>query len=653
MGRQAKATLGFLPRGAYEAAIANGTLILASAGDVVVGYALFALARRRIKLTHLCVASGARHRGVARRLVEWISNRHADYPGILVRCRHDYGLGPMWISLGFRQESESVGRSREGHKIVNWWHDHGHPTLFSRHDDAVVLRAAVDLNILRDFVATGPRAEESRALTSDQIIDQLELVRTPALDAEIDTIEGGLRTKLIDEAARLTSLRGDAASVTDVRATLAAAARDIDPGWVSKPSSRFDLEHLAHTIGAGLTVMVTRDESLARTMGAFVHARFGLRLMPPPDVVVHIDELTHAEAYRPSELLATGLVSQPLRAGQDERVVDTLISRAAHERPRQLLTLLRRLGANGIQRFAVYRGGDTLLAAYATVPEHPVLDVPLFRVAEVTLSETIARQLLFFVRHKARELGTPLIKLSDPRLSEPLRAAALSDGFRPGLGGLWAFAIDVCGTAAEVEAAAMTAALAAKVEPPSSLRPVLPALVAAETERAWWPAKVIDSELPTFVVPIHQGFSTQLLGVPTGVWPREPGLGVSREHVYYRSAAGARPSAPARLLWYITSEGKAATYPPGIAASSHLESVVEGTPQELHTRYRHLGVWELSQVEGAAKNGRVQALRFTNTELLPHAIPLVRVRAVTSVPRSPLRITSSVFAQLYNEGRGR
>jgi hypothetical protein len=103
----------------------------------------------------------------------------------------------------------------------------------------------------------------------------------------------------------------------------------------------------------------------------------------------------------------------------------------------------------------------------------------------------------------------------------------------------------------------------------------------------------------------------------------------------------------------MASEGKTATYPPGIVASSQLENVAEGTPQELHTRYRHLGVWELSQVESAAKNGRVQALRFTNTELLPHAIPLVRVRAVTSVPRSPMRISSTVFAQLYKEGRGR
>jgi hypothetical protein len=73
--------------------------------------------------------------------------------------------------------------------------------------------------------------------------------------------------------------------------TLAAAAAEVDPAWVAKPSSRFDLEHLAHAIAAGLTVMVTRDESLARTLGAFVPARFGLRLMTPPDVVVHIDEL--------------------------------------------------------------------------------------------------------------------------------------------------------------------------------------------------------------------------------------------------------------------------------------------------------------------------------------------------------------------------
>ena len=640
-----------MPRGAYEAAANSERLVLATTRDVVGGYALIELTRRRVKLTHLCVASEARGRGVARRLVEWISDHHADYPGILVRCRHDYGLGPMWISLGFRQESESVGRSREGHKIVNWWRDHGHPTLFGRNDESVMLRAAVDLNILRDLVATGQRAEESRALTSDQITGQLELVRTPALDAEVDTIKGDLRSQLTNELATLTSLRGDSGRVADLRETLTTAATTIDPDWMTKPSSRLDIEHLAHAVAAELSVMVTRDQVLTRLLGSLVHERFGLRLMQPSDIVVHIDELTHADTYRPRELLATGLVSHPLRAGEDEGVIDVVLNHAARERPQQLLNSLRQLASGGIQRIALY-GDGTLLALYAFNEEPPVLDVPLLRVSGTSVADTLARQLLFVMRHRARELGLPLIKLSDSRLSEPCKTAALNDGFRPRQGGLWAFVIDTCGTAAEVETSAAAAALSAEIEPPSSLRARMPALVAAETERAWWPAKVIDSELPAYVVSIRQGFSTQLLGVPTGVWPRLQALGMSRDHVYYRSAAGPRPTAPARLLWYMTSEGKTATYKPGIIASSQLESVVEDSPEALYKRYRHLGVWELGQIEAAARNNRVQALRFTNTELLDHPIPLERVRAMTGVPQSPIRINSSVFAELYKEGRG-
>jgi GNAT superfamily N-acetyltransferase len=84
LGNRARATLGHMPFAAYRDAAAKGTLLLAYDGDEVIGYALFGLTRNRVRLTHLCVTSDRRRRGVARRMVQWISNRHADYPGINV-----------------------------------------------------------------------------------------------------------------------------------------------------------------------------------------------------------------------------------------------------------------------------------------------------------------------------------------------------------------------------------------------------------------------------------------------------------------------------------------------------------------------------------------------------------------------------------------
>jgi hypothetical protein len=62
----------------------------------------------------------------------------------------------------------------------------------------------------------------------------------------------------------------------------------------------------------------------------------------------------------------------------------------------------------------------------------------------------------------------------------------------------------------------------------------MPAVVAAEMERTWWPAKLVDSRLPTYLIPIQQRFAAELLGVPEGLLPRHDTLGLAREHVYHR-----------------------------------------------------------------------------------------------------------------------
>jgi hypothetical protein len=85
--------------------------------------------------------------------------------------------------------------------------------------------------------------------------------------------------------------------------------------------------------------------------------------------------------------------------------------------------------------------------------------------------------------------------------------------------------------------------------------------------------------------------------------------------------------------------------------------VVTGSPSELHSRFRHLGVWNEGQLHEVARNGRIQALRFTNTELLTH-IPRQRLGTLAAShgqsglpPQGPLRISADLFAALYQEGR--
>lgn len=659
LGNRARATLGHMPFAVYHQAATKGTLLLAFAGSQVVGYALYGLARRRVRLNHLCVDPQLRRQGIARMLVQWLSERYADHRGISVRCRHSYGLGDMWIKLGFTQISERPGRSHEGHIVVDWWRDHNHPNLFTRDAETVLVRAAIDLNILRDLAETR-RADsaESLALLDDQIVDRLELVRTAALDAEINLMEGDLRGKCTRRVHSFPSVRSERKRLEEVTSSLTEAAREKESSYPRTDQDRLDLRHAAEAIAANLNVFITRDAHLTQVLGSASEG-YGLRILRPVDVLLHIDELVRAKAYSPAALLNT-VFTKRLVGSSEEKGLTLLANVTEGERPRDFLAKVRSLTVAGQDRVGVYGPLGHLVAVFATTNLNGTLHVPLLRVVNDTMAETLARQLLFQLRQQSRLSGASIIRITDSYLQSHTRLAALNDGFHSVDADLYSFVLNAYAEASEIEYQAVIAARRSGLPEPAPLRPGMPAVAAAELERLWWPVKILDSELPTYMLPIKQAFSAELLGVPAGLLPRKEALGLNREHVYYRSPGGIHIQAPARLLWYMSEGGSRVPYPAGVIACSQLDSVVVGTPEELHTRFRHLGVWDEATIARAARNGDAQALRFTNTEIFPYSVSRSRLRALASEngirgvpPQGPRLLPAKLFAAIYREGQSR
>ncbi|MBO3738123.1 GNAT family N-acetyltransferase [Actinoplanes flavus] len=657
LGNAARSTLGHMPFSAYSDAADKRTLLLAYAGDLVVGYALYALARRRVRLSHLCVDPEWRGNGIARLLVEDVSERHRDHLGVSARCRRDYDLGEMWIKLDFAQRGERRGRSAKGEPLIDWWRDHGHPNLLSADADTVLVRAAIDMNILRDLTESGrTNADESYALLAPHLVGLLEIVRTAALNTEIDRMDSDLRTRCTERAQGFATVRSDPNARSQVIAQLRQHTRPLDASDPKDQQDLLDLQHVAEAIAAGLNVLVTNDRELTRIYGGAAE-RYGLRIMRPADVVTHIDELAHAESYRPASLQDTGYVERRLRSGENQ-MVEPLRSHATSERPRDLQSTLNNLAVSGAQRLGIFQPTGELVAAYATTRTAGVLRVPLLRVANRPLADTLARQLLLRLRQSARDAALPMIEIADSHLSPQARLAAVDDGFQEADGTLYCYVIDTVGSASDVEQVASSAARVAGLPRPAPLRSGMPAVAAAELERIWWPAKIVDSELPTYLIPIQQPYSSQLLGVPASILPRQDVLGISREHVYYRSPGGTKPQAPARLLWYMSKGGQTAQQPAAIIACSQLDAVITAPADELYDRFQHLGVWDRGTVHQAGRDGVAQALRFTNTEIFPRLIPRQTIRRLAlehggpvSPPQQPTRIPAALFAALYQEGR--
>ncbi|MFE1391141.1 GNAT family N-acetyltransferase [Streptomyces albogriseolus] len=187
LGDRNRKTLGFLPHAAFRQAAQAGTLLAAVEGCQLAGYALYGLPGERVRLTHLCVDDDYRGRGVNAKLVDAISERHADRLGIMLKCRKNYGLEKMWTRLGFQMRTEVAGRSREREPLVVWWRSHDHPDLFTEIESSALVTAAMDCNIFADLHSALPRngAQETQALVAPWLVDLLKLVVLPQLVTEI------------------------------------------------------------------------------------------------------------------------------------------------------------------------------------------------------------------------------------------------------------------------------------------------------------------------------------------------------------------------------------------------------------------------------------------------------------------------------------
>lgn len=180
----------------------------------------------------------------------------------------------------------------------------------------------------------------------------------------------------------------------------------------------------------------------------------------------------------------------------------------------------------------------------------------------------------------------------------------------------------------------------------------------SEYEDRFWPAKILGAEVRTYLAPIKSYFAEELLDprlAERSLFPRQLGLGLNREHIYYRNPQNDRGIAAGdRILWYV-SGGLTAQRRGEIRAISQVADVVIGRPRTLHARFERFGVYSLEQVlECTDRNGEVMAIRFVNTEILERPLGLDEIEVLGAehgerflAPQSPSLISEHMFCLLY------
>jgi GNAT superfamily N-acetyltransferase len=658
LAKKARRTVGFLTDSAFAQRAHQGTLVAALRGDDVAGYVLYDLPRDEIRIVHLVVSPEYQREGVARELVDRVATDHTERRGILLHCRNDFPANGLWHKLDFVPVGERPGRSFEGKLLTRWFRSFGQPDLFTfLHENDSRPVATMDACTFIDLMALRPKSV-AQQLRADWLGEHVRLAVTDHLLVEIhkgkDPLERQRQATAADEF-RLSSTGQTAWK--SVYSKLLSAHPDA-------PAKDYnDLTYIAQSIAAQAAWLITSDKPFVHRYGATAAELGGLRLVSPPAFLREIDEQARGDRYRPIDLAGTAVTRREVNASALPRLAAVFVNHQADERIRDLRATIESAAARTpIVHLEIIEVDSDPRGLVCWQVGQAALEVLLVRATAGRGETTIGRHLLGLLRDQAVASDTETIRITDPHPSSSVRRSLRDEGFAamPD-GGLIAHPLTGNGTFSQLrEKATAIGSPMANSELLAGQSDDL-AVRAAAAERWFAPFRILKAGIPCFVVPIKHGWATALLDAGLAqeqLLPREWGLGLRRELVYYRSPRNTGGlAAPARLLWYVSGSEPGAGM---IRAVSHLTEVAIDEHERLFHRFQPLGVYTRTDVSACADGrGRTMALRFSHTECFEHPISLDAYRELMSgdpksrrvVLRSARPIDEHMFVSLLQLGK--
>lgn len=665
-------TLGFLPREAFkEHAQKKRILVVLGDDKRLLGYLLYRVSHYRATIVHLCVDPTNRRSGIARELVKALREKTNYLSGIRLSCRRDYEAHKVWPEIGFVPLHDRPGRGKERKKLTVWWLDYGNPTLFSVSQQAIPttkLKVAIDMNIFLDLQAHEERvdAKESQALLADWLQEEIELCVTEELQVEINRNQNAQQrdnNKVFAQEFPLLSSRPD---------DFEKALEKLQTFFPEKmgDNDRSDRRQLARTIASEVEFFVTRDDNLLQKQEA-LYEKLGLTIIRPSDLILYMDELQKQVAYRPQRLSGTGLNIRRVHAREQERLLMPFRCQNQQESTTEFRRKVQRFLSEPDRyesQIALDKNQKPLATFVYDTHNADVLEITLFRVRKGALGATLARHLIFQFLLKASQSQKVCTSVTDSFLEDEIKDALLEDSFVYTEDKWVKLTLSVAETAQQI-AYRIQEYDVRLPEPFSAFATVLgnddilkDTLKILDIERRLWPAKIVDADIPTYLLPIKLKWARHLFDAQFAgetLFGAEEELMLKRENVYYRSARSSLELG--RILWYV-SQDERHQWSGGIRACSYIDEVVVGKPKELFRRFRRIGIYKWEDVFRTAKEDlgkSIMGLRFSNTEPFKYPMPIVQLQQIFAdegslfqPPQGPRRISKALFARLYRIGKG-
>lgn len=665
LGRKNAATLGYMPEGGFDDYAARKCIITASEDGILMGYLMFREVRRfsRVTIVHLAVDEPYRHNGIHTQLLNALRDKYKDsgVQGIALNCRKDYKAATaMWASYGFIAKTTRRSRSLEKHFLTTWWYAFQNRDIFSvAYEENTKVRALMDLNVivkLRDAekgtVQLDPR-EDPRCLLADWLVEETDLCYAPEVFNEInrdDNLER-MRETTIYITGAFTQAMVDAEQMKKIAKEL----EDILPG--TSANTRSDRKEVASCIAAGIPYFLTYDEDVIKKQEE-IKARYDVEIYTPQEFLLRIDQLLHSEEYIPVLLrgVAFHTVTKQSAVGLKKNE-EEFLCRGRRERKADFENMVMDCLNNRGEMYTV-NAKEQKLAFYGESINAQTTTIHFLRIVDGPLKGSLLCQIVSNAVQECVRAKRGRIVIQERYLDDEQKESLMRMGFLRQKDDMFVKHIrNETVTISELPRVLADAGIYTEEVPTTKEELV-------RMELVFFPLKILDLDIPTYIIPIRQYWAGQLFdnvisgenlfgAVPSKLW--------SIENVYYRHTNPIKEVAPARILWYVSEGNRPGTHKKMIVGSSYLMEVYTGKGQTLYRRFKHYGIYEWEHIYelcGGEKDNDIRALKFSHTEMFYRPIPyedaqkvLVRHGHKTNTFASPLQVSKEVFADFYQLGR--
>ena len=676
LGDANRKTLGFFPRKAFnDHAECRQIIVALDSQESCVGYLLYrvAISYNRVGIIHLCIADSYQGKGVAKKLFGYLVEiTEQKYSGIGLTCRRDFNLSDFWSKLGFVFQYDKPAKT-PGKTNAYWWFDHHHSNLFSNattRQREYKLYVVIDSQIFFDFYHRENNNKDAQSLLADWLDPDLQLCLTDEIFNKINVFFDNKY-----ERKRFTNLARRLFTILSPNKIYSSQYQSIKNLFDRKKIniSESDIRYIDKAITSDVYIFVTDNSSLLDITDEF-YEQFNVSIVHPRDLIIQVDEIRRQTEYQPVRLAGTLLQKSRVTLGEEKFLNEYFradkLGETKADFQQKILHFITE--TDKFDCFLVFEGEKQPLAlvVYDRRKKYE-LEIPLMRVVDTSITATIANHLVFqSISISAREERS-FTKITDPFLPEAVIRNIHKDGTFVEFNNTYLRAnMAIAKTANQLsqDLENLAVSLGKEYKFCHQISQFLQKKVENEheqkelyfnLEKYLWPAKIIDANLPTWIIPIKPFWAKDLFDEELAnnwLFGSKTELALKRELVFYRSKGGLKPGVIGRIIWYVSNDE---SFPYGttkvIKACSRLDEVIVDKPEKLYRQFRNLGVYKLEDLIKITKNKPnedIMAIRFSDTQIFTNNLTLKQLQDILkkrTTVQGLFKITPDEFAQIYEK----